>query len=77
MLSTFPGRPPPLTALASPREAMPLADTRSFRRYVPLEGDQLLGAHLIAAKASTCSRKSGCDNCCVATVLLSGEGVPK
>jgi hypothetical protein len=34
-------------------------------------------AYLIAAKASTCSRKSGLDNCAVGTVLLSGEGLPK
>jgi hypothetical protein len=30
-----------------------------------------------AAKASTCSRKSGLDNCGARTALLSGEGGPK
>ena len=34
-------------------------------------------AYLIAAKASTCNKKSGLDNCGVGTILLLGEGGPK
>jgi hypothetical protein len=36
-------------------------------------GDVILGAYLIAAKASTCTKKSGFDNCDLETVLLSGD----
>ena len=53
--------------------AEPLSWMLSYLKAI----SSISGAYLIAAKASTCSRKSGLDNCGAGTVLLSGEGGPK